>query len=161
LAARTAHFFFFAPSSPLIMDLKTVLPPPIQLLDRETLLRLDDGSLVQHCRRVYALEMQRLKWRHRNGAAGPAITVGRSALLDAVGSAVWDRVQRESGKESDALTRELRRAAWIALGEYGRLDLAPHSPVDVLLLLKSSASGELGIVLARPIKLIQSIGCEL
>ncbi|HEU0004946.1 MAG TPA: hypothetical protein VFS12_03050, partial [Terriglobia bacterium] len=58
-------------------------------------LRLQDGSLVRHCQRVYKLEMQRLKWRHWNGVEGSAVTVGRSALVDRIIEAVFESTLRE------------------------------------------------------------------
>ena len=119
----------------------TLMPPLTGLNTPEVLnrLRLQDGSLLRHCQRIYKLEMQRLKWRHWNGAEGSTITVGRSVLVDRIIEAVSDSGFREilgTGRQSAAA---FRHVAWIALGEYGRLELAPHSPVDVLLLVKSHA----------------------
>ena len=50
---------------------------------------------------------------------------------------------------------------WIALGEYGRLDLAPHSPVDLLLLVKSPLKVESGSALEKLLGVLQSLPSEV
>jgi len=99
-------------------------------------LHVQDGSLVRHCQSFYKLEMHRLKWRHLNGAGGSTLTVGRSALLDRILELAFKVALRELQTSDRQALDTLRKTAWIALGEYGRLELAPHSPVDVLLLVK-------------------------
>ena len=142
----------------------TLMPPLTGLNTPEVLsrLRLQDGSLLRHCQRIYKLEMQRLKWRHWNGAEGSTIAVGRSVLVDRIIEAVSDSGFREilgTGRQSAAA---FRHVAWIALGEYGRLELAPHSPVDVLLLVKSHASHEVGPNLqATAREALGSLGFEI
>ena len=142
----------------------TLMPPLTGLNTPEVLsrLRLQDGSLLRHCQRIYKLEMQRLKWRHWNGAEGSTIAVGRSVLVDRIIEAVSDSGFREilgTGRQSAAA---FRHVAWIALGEYGRLELAPYSPVDVLLLVKSHASHEVGSSLqATAREALGSLGFEI
>jgi len=126
------------------------------------LLRPQDGSLVRHCQRVYKLEMQRLKWRHWNGRDGSAVTVGRSALADRIIEAVFESALTELPVVGRRSASALRNAAWIALGEYGRLELAPHSPVDILLLVKTHTRPEAGNSLeslVRPV--LGSLGFEV
>src|SRR5262249_25902432 len=116
--------------------------------------------LVGHCRSFYKLEMQRLKWLHLNGAEGSAVTVGRSAVLDQVIELVFEVAHRElSGPVRHAMDTP-RKTAWIALGEYGRLELAPHSPVDVLLLMKAheKADAELESTVKT---MLSSVGFDL
>lgn len=125
-------------------------------------LRLQDGSLIRHCQRVYKLEMQRLKWRHWNGEEGSAITVGRGALIDRIIEAVIEAVFTEFPAVSRQLSGTLRNTAWVALGEYGRLELAPHSPVDVLLLGKSHAMSEECNTLENSVgAVLKSLGFEI
>jgi len=100
--------------------------------------QLQDGSLVRHCQRSYKCEMQRLAWRHWNGEEGSGVTVGRSALVDRLITTISAATLRESVSGGRRPDGALRNAVWIALGEYGRLELAPCSPVDVLLLLKTN-----------------------
>jgi len=125
-------------------------------------LRLQDGSLLTHCQRIYKLEMQRLKWRHWNGAEGSAVMVGRSVLVDRIIEAVSESGCRETMEMRPQSTTALRNVAWIALGEYGRLELAPHSPVDVLLLVRSNAKDEAGAGLeAAARNVLSSLGFEI
>ena len=56
----------------------------------------------------------------------------------------------------------LRNTVWIALGEYGRLELAPHSPVDVLLLVRSHAKHEVDAGLEAAARgVLSSLGFEI
>ncbi|HEX2523938.1 MAG TPA: hypothetical protein VHP35_17625, partial [Terriglobia bacterium] len=106
--------------------------------------------------------MQHLKWRHWNGAEGSAVTVGRSVLVDRIIEAVSDLSSREilrTGRQSAAA---FRHVAWIALGEYGRLELAPYSPIDVLLLVKAHGRHEPGFSLeAKAREVLGSLGFEI
>ncbi len=128
--------------------------------ENEDVLRLADGSLSRHCGREYAIEMQRLKWRHLNGAGPTVITAGRSALLDRLIKAIWTAAQEEFKQSSQSGVRELRRASCVALGEYGRLDLAPCSPADILVMMKSPATGDSGKTLSGVVDAIQALGIE-
>ncbi len=143
------------------MNPKVSLQGVSALLTEVDSLRIEDGSLTASCRRAYALEMQRLKWRHWNGAPGSATAVGRGVLLDKLIVAVWDLFQKGSGPEQTPLAVGLRNAVWIALGEYGRLDLAPHSPVDLLLLVKSPLKVESGSALEKLLGVLQSLPSEV
>ena len=122
-------------------------------------LLLQDGSLVRHCQTVYKREMQRLKWRHLNGTDGSTVTVGRSALVDHIIKTVSESVLEDAGQQG---ANALRGGAWIALGEYGRLDLAPYSPVEVLLLLKGHSKPEIDANLESAIRAaLGSLGFEI
>ncbi len=125
-------------------------------------LRLHDGSLLRHCQRIYKLEMRSLRWRHWNGTEGSAVTVARSALVDRLIQVVFESAVRElSGVERQPVGT-LRNTVWIALGEYGRLELAPHSPVDVLLLVKSHAKHEVDSGLEAAARdVFSSLGFEI
>jgi [protein-PII] uridylyltransferase len=125
-------------------------------------LRLHDGSLLRQCQRIYKLEMQSLRWRHWNGAEGSIVTVGRSALVDRLIQAVFESAVRELPGLGRQPAGALRNAVWIALGEYGRLELAPHSPVDVLLLVKPHAKHETDSGLEAAVRgVLSSLGFEI
>ena len=76
--------------------------------------------------------MAQLKWRHWNGADAARTTVGRSVILDQLIQTLWSAHIAEQ-----SLVGEFKRASWIALGEYGRLELAPCGSADLLILVKS------------------------
>lgn len=143
------------------MNVKTLLPDLLPVRAGERPLRIGDGSLAAYCRRVSFLSMQRLKWRHWSGAGGSAMTVGRSALLDGLIRTVWEVVQDEMQGRRSSLDEQLRSAAWVALGEYGRLDLAPYSPVDLLLLVKSPVRTESGDRLEKVLETLQALGSQV
>jgi [protein-PII] uridylyltransferase len=106
--------------------------------------------------------MQRLKWRHWNGAEGTAVTVGRSALVDQIIETVSQSALTKLPVTGRRPAGALRNAAWIALGEYGRLELAPYSPVDVLLLVRSHARPEQDTSLESSVRaILSSTGFEL
>lgn len=141
------------------MDLTSGPIRLMQVSQDAGLLRLGDGPLRLRCRKVYEIEMQRLKWRHLNGAEPAVVTVGRSALLDRLIRALWNEAREEFGG-ADPAARELKRASCVALGEYGRLDLAPCSPVDLLVLVKSPAVGKPGKAISSVIEAAKSLGFE-
>ena len=115
------------------MNLKSLSSrPPWQLSVQGRDLMLDDGSLLNYCQRAYRLGMAQLKWRHWNGADAARTTVGRSVILDQLIQTLWSALIAEQ-----SLVGEFKRASWIALGEYGRLELAPCGSADLLILVKS------------------------
>jgi [protein-PII] uridylyltransferase len=143
------------------MNLKASMPDTLALLGEGDSWRIEEGSFAASCQNAYALEMQRLKWRHWNGAPGSATAVGRGILMDRLISVIWETFQKGFEKEGPPLAASLRNATWIALGEYGRLDLAPYSPVDVLLLVKSPLKVESGSALERLLGVLQSLPSEV
>lgn len=125
-------------------------------------LRLQDGSLVHHCQKVYRAEMQRLRWRHSNGEDGPAIAVARAALVDQLVQIASRSALLQLPVAGGPARSSWRNAALIALGEYGRLELAPHSPVEMLLLIKSHAVPEACKELEITVRaVLDSLGCEV
>jgi hypothetical protein len=122
-------------------------------------LRLQDGSLVRHCQRVYKLEMQRLKWRHWNGEGGSAVAVGRSALIDRIIEAGLNPLSRNFQLQVDSLPAHCE----IPLGHWENTGAGiVHSPVDVLLLGKSHATSEEGNTLENSVgTVLKSLGFEV
>jgi [protein-PII] uridylyltransferase len=85
---------------------------------------------VEGFKRFLKLENERLRIRHRFGLGGSEITAGRSYLVDLVVCRACNLAISELG----ATVPELSNCATIALGGYGRRDLAPFSDVDILFL---------------------------
>ncbi|MFI5181617.1 MAG: [protein-PII] uridylyltransferase [Thermoanaerobaculia bacterium] len=82
-------------------------------------------------KRFLRLEYERLKLRHRSGIGGPEIAEARSHVVDNLLTRICSLVAAEAGR---ATGRDLENVALVALGGYGRFELAPFSDVDVLFL---------------------------
>ena len=100
-------------------------------------LRIEDGSLLRFCQRANQLEMARLRSRHLNGEGGFSIAASRSIHLDQLVQSIQQSLQ-ESFLPAGSSTGSQLPGAWIAIGEFGCLEMSPRSPVDLLILLKSN-----------------------
>lgn len=74
-------------------------------------------------------ESQRLYMRHRFGLSGELIASARSLIVDLLIQRLAQEVCEKNGFEP-----ELPNVAVVALGGYGRQELAPHSDIDLLFL---------------------------
>ena len=142
------------------MDQKVLLQDLSKSTQRDrALLHLEGGSLLRHCQRLYRLEMHRLKIGHWNGISGDQIAALRSALIDAILQMIWETVlsnPEKSGSRMPSLS-----LSWVALGEYGGLELAPFSAVELLLLGKSTSKTDAVPELRKIGELIKSIGFDV
>jgi len=85
-------------------------------------------TLLDYGRRLHRTEMQRLKMRHRAGLGGQEVVRHRSRLMDFLIEQLWSEGSPEVG---------LPGLAVVAIGGYGRGELAPFSDVDLMFLIKS------------------------
>jgi [protein-PII] uridylyltransferase len=76
------------------------------------------------------IETQRLRLRHRFGSSGAQIVAARSLIVDLL----VEQLARTAREELNGSFAGLSNFAVIALGGYGRQELAPHSDVDILFL---------------------------
>ncbi|HXI92135.1 MAG TPA: [protein-PII] uridylyltransferase [Blastocatellia bacterium] len=90
----------------------------------------DREAQVETFKSFLKVEAERLRMRHRFGLGGTEITRGRSSIVDVVVS----RACQLSASEMSASEDTLAECAVVALGGYGRQDLAPFSDVDILFL---------------------------
>ena len=85
-------------------------------------------------RRLHRAQMLRLRMKHRAGMNGRGVVLGRSQLVD--------HLVREAFKEAfcqnNSQTVNGNGIAILALGGYGREELAPHSDVDLMFLRKKT-----------------------
>ncbi|MGE0131747.1 MAG: [protein-PII] uridylyltransferase [Blastocatellales bacterium] len=80
------------------------------------------------------IETQRLSLRHRFGVGGAQIIAARSLIVDLL----IERIARTAVEEKLGKTTNpeqgIEQFAIIALGGYGRRELAPHSDIDIMFL---------------------------
>ncbi|MEW5974833.1 MAG: [protein-PII] uridylyltransferase [Acidobacteriota bacterium] len=91
-------------------------------------------SLLEYGRRLHRADMQRLKMKHRSGMSGGEVVAARSQLIDFLVRGIYSEIFEPNGEPG--------QLALVALGGYGRQELAPHSDVDLMILVKSRPAGE-------------------
>lgn len=88
----------------------------------------DDAERLVALKKFLKIETQRLHLRHRFGISGSQIVAARTLIVDLL----IQRMARTAAARHSA--EESPPFAIIALGGYGRRELAPHSDIDVLFL---------------------------
>jgi [protein-PII] uridylyltransferase len=116
----------------------------------------DIAELLDFGRQLHRAEMQRLKMRHRTGLGGQEVVSFRSQLMDQL--VVWSyqavlKLQtKTSGSEGTAI---------VALGGYGRGELAPYSDVDVMFLKKGRQSEAENLMVQKMLCLLWDMGFQV
>jgi [protein-PII] uridylyltransferase len=82
------------------------------------------------CRAFLKEEMDRLRARHAAGASGLEIARGRTEIIDAVVSRLFDHAARMFARDH----RAPPAVTLVALGGYGRGELSPWSDIDIMFL---------------------------
>ncbi|HVN78016.1 MAG TPA: [protein-PII] uridylyltransferase [Terriglobia bacterium] len=90
-----------------------------------------ETSLLDYGRRLHRIELHRLKMKHRAGLGGREVVRARSQVVDhlvtRIYTALWSLPVGEEPFPSSGV-------AIVALGGYGRQELAPFSDVDIMFL---------------------------
>jgi [protein-PII] uridylyltransferase len=77
------------------------------------------------------VESHRLKMRHRAGAGGREVCLGRALLVDVLIRQLWDTAKAGLSPQAQ---KEFPSLALVALGGYGRAELNPLSDLDIMFL---------------------------
>ena len=105
-------------------------------------------------KRFLKIETERLRIRHRFGLGGYEIMAGRSYMVDLVVS----RACQVAASEVAGSDSELSECSVIALGGYGRRDLAPFSDIDLLFLHAGKRSRSVKSFLGKVLYLLWDTG---
>lgn len=92
------------------------------------------------------IETQRLQLRHRFGISGSQIVAARSLIVDLLIQRIARTVAEELPQETSGV-----RFAVVALGGYGRGELAPHSDIDVMFLHQGRRDASHAAILSEKI----------
>jgi len=123
-----------------------------------TALTADRATQIEAFKRFLKLETERLRMRHRFGLGGAEIATGRSYQVDLVVT----RVCQAAAASADRVAqRELSQCAVVALGGYGRGELAPFSDVDLLFLHGGRPSDGVKDFVQRALMLLWDIGLSV
>ena len=113
------------------------------------------GEVAVSFKRFLKIETERLRTRHRFGLGGREIATGRSDLVDVV---VGRACQRAAAEFAPTLPGEQRQIAVVAIGGYGRRELAPCSDVDLLFLHADRADEDIRAVVEHALALLWDAG---
>ena len=114
-------------------------------------------ELLDLGRQLHRAEMQRLKMRHRTGLGGREVVLFRSQLMDQLVLWSYQAVLKQSGikpQVSEGL-------AIVALGGYGRQELAPYSDVDLMFLKKGRQSESENLMVQKMLCLLWDMGFQV
>jgi [protein-PII] uridylyltransferase len=114
----------------------------------------DGNDQVELFKRFLRVETERLRMRHRFGLGGIEIARGRTYLVDLI----LRRACQLAAVEVNPADPNLSTCSVIALGGYGRRDLAPYSDIDVLFLHGGRRSGSAASFVERVLYLLWDIG---
>jgi [protein-PII] uridylyltransferase len=109
-------------------DTQHISLPPAAPYEYETRLR-ELPPLTGDAKADFAGQRKFIADVHRAGGSGQTVVRLQSAAMDRIVVALWERALAEAGKDRPASPVSL-----LALGGYGRRDLAPFSDVDLLVL---------------------------
>jgi [protein-PII] uridylyltransferase len=114
-----------------------------------------DPAPLDVLKRFIKAETERLRTRHRLGLGGREIARGRSDLVDVVVGRVCQLAATECAPN---LPSEQQEVAVVALGGYGRRELAPCSDVDLLFLHAERADDDIRAVVEQALALLWDTG---
>ncbi|MCU1265459.1 MAG: protein-P-II uridylyltransferase [Acidobacteria bacterium] len=116
----------------------------------------DPANVSRTLRRFLKIEDQRLKIAHFIGASGCETATARSFVVDLVVEQAFAHARRRNVGDNHRKTQD--GCALIAIGGYGRSELAPYSDVDLLFLYSGSSAKQMRPVLENLLLLLWDAG---
>src|SRR5262245_25221892 len=112
---------------------------------------------VEQFKRFLKVQTERLRMRHRCGSGGVEIARARCCLVDMV----VRRACQSAVEESSAHLESVPPFSAIAIGGYGRGELAPFSDIDILFLHAGRKTAEAKRYVERVLYLLWDIGLTI
>ncbi len=117
----------------------------------------DPAVVSRTLRRFLKIEDQRLKMAHYIGTPGCETAAARSFVLD-IAVAHAFRHAAQLGQSNGIVNGTLNGCALLAIGGYGRAELAPYSDLDLLFLFSGQRLGQMKPVLANLLRFLWDAG---
>ena len=136
------------------IDLEAILVHADRWLDVPDPARAHRDAWLAAGRTFLKLETERLRIRHRLGAGGGEVTAARSYAVDLLVRHAWQRAAPGAAPEAED-------CALVALGGYGRGDLAPGSDVDLLFLYPGRPDPATARQVEEALKLLWDVGLSV
>jgi [protein-PII] uridylyltransferase len=125
---------------------------------RPSIAALEAGEGIDAFRRLIKVETERLRIRHRFGRGGREVAAGRSDLVDLI---VARACRLAAAECAPSLGSEQDEIAVVALGGYGRREMAPFSDVDLLFLRGDRADEDVRALVERALALLWDSGLTI
>lgn len=120
----------------------------------------DPEEIAARFRNFLKIEDERLRMAHRFGASGYWTAQARTFVLDRVVERAF-RAAAWPGEGGEFLGRAKNGSAVIALGGYGRGELAPFSDVDLLFLHTGRRAAQMRQLVERVLRLLWDAGLSV
>jgi [protein-PII] uridylyltransferase len=117
----------------------------------------DPAEIANRLRLFVRAEDQRLKMAHRNGGGGLWVARARASMLDVVAECAF-RSANWPGDGGEFLGGAQNGCALVAVGGYGRGEMAPCSDLDILFLHTGRRSTQMRQLLERVLRLLWDAG---
>jgi [protein-PII] uridylyltransferase len=115
------------------------------------------GEQVEEFKRFLKVQTERLRMRHRCGSGGAEVARGRCSLVDMVIRRACQSAYQDSAIDVEGFAP----FSVIAIGGYGRGELAPFSDIDILFLHPARKGAEAKRHVERVLYLLWDIGLTI